>query len=138
MKKLQLIKSLSIFLFLITFFSCSEKDRPDGDWDDNIKLSQKKVPFSADRDSIVITTKGEWWWINEVMLNGNAELDRQDVNTADKQFILESSEFMIERKNATELQITMTANPTDTERVLFIGLQAGNYFDSIILTQAAP
>jgi len=64
MKKAQFI----LLILTAVLFSCS--DEKDGDWDDNIGLSQKEVQFDASENSIVITTKGEGWWINDVSLNG--------------------------------------------------------------------
>lgn len=40
------------------------------------------------------------------------------------------------RKNIKEMHISMTKNQTDFQRALIIGLQNGNYFDGIKVTQA--
>lgn len=125
---------LSLMLMVATFFSCS-LDRNDGDWDDNIQLSQRDAAFSAENDSILITTKGKWWWIGNVSLDGN-QVEFDGTNSGNSEFIIETLDFKIERKNTTELHIAMKKNETGVARVLIIGLQAGNYFDGIKITQA--
>lgn len=131
--KRKLIFGIISILFL-SLLSC-ESDRPDGDWDDNIKLSTKEVGFSAESDSVIITTEGTWWWINGISLNDDS-YDISGINTAQDNFLIEESEFTIERKNTKEIHISMTENQSATERTLTIGLQAGNYFDGIKIVQS--
>lgn len=137
MKSFCRLKLIGIVIVLISCLSCSNSDRPDGDWDDNIKLSQKEAKLTAENDSIVITTEGEWWWIDNISLNGDSNFDLSGIDTTEKNFIVDNAEFMIERKNATEIHIEMTKNQTGSERKLIIGLQAGDYFDRIVITQSA-
>ncbi|WP_405399219.1 hypothetical protein [Maribacter sp. Asnod2-G09] len=42
---------------------------------------------------------------------------------------------MIERKNAKEINVSMTPNNTGLERTLTVSLQAGNYFDGFNMHQ---
>ena len=137
MKIFTKLKLIGIVIILISSFSCSNSDRPDGDWDDNIKLSQKEAKLTAENDSIVITTEGEWWWIHNISLNGESNFDLSEIDTNAKNFIVDETEFKIERKNTTEIHIEMTKNQTGSERVLIIGLEAGDYFDGIVITQSA-
>ena len=131
------MKKLLLLLSLFTILSCSkDKDSPIGIWDDNIKLSQKEVEFDANENTVMITTEGEWWWIVDIKFDGEyLNLDSLDTNSDD--FIIEETEFTIERKNATEIYISMSENPGDSARVLGIGLEAGDYFDHIKVTQSA-
>ncbi|MBE7628599.1 hypothetical protein [Tenacibaculum piscium] len=133
---LKKIKEIGIVIIIISAFACCDSEKPIGLWDDNIKLSQKKVQFSSEKNSIVINTKGKWWWIHEVSLNGNSNFDLNKIDTNANNFIIKETEFKIERKNTTEIHIEMTKNKTNYERILFIGLEAGNYFDGIKITQA--
>jgi hypothetical protein len=139
MKTFTKLKLVGIVIILISSFSCSNSDRPaiDGDWDDNIKLSQKEAKLTAENDSIVITTEGEWWWIDNISLNGESNFDLSGIDTTTKNFIIDETEFKIERKNTTEIHVEMTKNQTGSERILIIGLEAGDYFDRIIITQSA-
>lgn len=120
-------------VFLLVVLSCS--DSKDGDWDDNIKLSQKEVQFSSTQNNIEILTEGTGWWIGEVSMNGES-FDLNGIDTTKENFTIEQTEFSIERKNSTEVYISMQQNQSETERVLLIGLQAGNYFDGIKVTQS--
>ncbi|MDX8338745.1 hypothetical protein SLH46_06105 [Draconibacterium sp. IB214405] len=130
------MKKLLLLFSLFTIISCNDKESPIGIWEDNIKLSQKEVEFDANENSVTITTEGEWWWITDVRFNGTyINLEDQDTNSDD--FIIEETEFKIERKNATEIYITMSENTGDTERELGIELEAGDYFDHIKVTQSA-
>ena len=124
---------LTLTVFFIAILSCS--DSKDGYWDDNIKLSQKEVQFSSEQNISEISTEGTGWWIGEISMDG-ALLDLNGVDTTKENFTIEETEFSIERKNATEIHIKMKQNQTELERVLSIGLQAGNYFDGIKITQS--
>ncbi len=125
---------VGLMLILLSSVSCLE-DRPDGDWDDNIHLSQKKVEFTSAKNSITITTKGKWWWICDVSLNGK-HLNLEGMNTSKGNFVINQEEFRIERRDTTEIHIEMTKNTTRTERILDIELEAGDYFDRIEVIQA--
>lgn len=114
-------------------FSCSDSE--DGDWDDNIELSQKEVQFTASENSIVITTKQDGWWINDVSLNATTGF--VETENSKGEFLMDEDEFLIERRNSKELYIEMSPNTTGSERKLTIGLQNGNYFDGITVTQSA-
>lgn len=132
------MKSLKtiILLVVLTFLSCSKKNEQQsiGKWDDNIKLSQKKVEFSNKKSSVKITTKGKWWWIDNLQFNGrDIEFDREKTNL--ENFIIEKTEFKIERKNSQEIYINMNENKTNKDRTLIISLEAGDYFDGIKVTQ---
>ena len=126
-------KIIALTVFLLVVLSCSGSK--DGDWDDNIKLSQKVVQFSSTNDNVEISTEGTGWWIGEVTMNGEL-FDLDGIDTTKENFIIEQTEFSIERKNSTEVYISMQKNQSETKRVLLIGLQAGNYFDVIKVTQS--
>lgn len=120
---------------LFVFLSCS--DDTDGDWDDNIKLSQKTVELPADNSSFLITTEGTGWWINGVSFNGN--IDHEVSENASGGFLIESDEFIVDRRAEKEIYIQLSENTTGTVRTLVVGLENGNYFDGISVTQlAAP
>ncbi|NPA67376.1 MAG: hypothetical protein GXO50_02080 [Chlorobi bacterium] len=123
---------LSIFtLILFLQFSCSES-KLDGDWDDNIGLSQKEIELSSENSSALVTTSGDSWWISCIVFNGNV-IDFGDVNTLQDNFVIENADFKIERKNATEIYVEMPENNTDSVSVLNIYLEAGDYFTGIIV-----
>ncbi len=137
MNSFRKLNIIAIILTLLLSTSCSDSERPVGQWDDNIKLSQKEAEFTAENNSIVITTEGEWWWIDHIAINGEVQSTLDGVDTTESDFIIDEEEFRIERRSSTEIHIEMTQNQTGSERILVIGLQAGNYFDGIRIVQAA-
>ena len=131
------MKKLLLLISLFTIISCSkDKDSLIGIWDDNIKLSQKEVEFDASENSITITTEGEWWWIDSIKFDGEYP-SLEGLHNSSDDFIIEAPEFKIERKNSTEIYITMSENPGDSPRELRVVLEAGDYFDYIMVTQTA-
>ncbi len=115
----------------LLIFSCSEED---GKWDDNIKLSKKEATFDVLKDSTTFTTEGEGWWISGVSLN-NIQVDLENINTTEDNFEIINEDFFIRRNSKTELFVRMEENATDEDRILQIGLQSGNYFDGVTITQ---
>lgn len=119
----------------VMLFSCI--NRKDGDWDDNIKLSVKIAEFSAEADSIIITTKGTWWWINDIKINQTEFYYFEGVNLESNHYTIQQDDILVERRNATTLFIKAGANSTGVKRAITVGLEAGDYFDRVRITQAA-
>lgn len=119
---------------LILLHSCTDSDKALGEWDDIIKLSQEVVEVSAEKNTVLITTEGKWWWICEITLNDTL-IDIGNVNTTQENFIIEHPEFSIERKNKTEIYIRMNENTTGSQRILLIFLQSGDYFAPLKIIQ---
>lgn len=128
------MKKANLILLILTAFLFSCSDEKDGDWDDNIELSQKEVQFTATENSTVITTKRDGWWIYDVSLNGLTDFEQTDNSNGD--FLMDENEFMIERRSSKELYIEMSPNTTGSERKLIIGVQNGNYFDGVTIKQS--
>ncbi|WP_281634023.1 hypothetical protein [Flavobacterium luteolum] len=136
MKKKLLV--LLFGMFSVLFVSCSNdevKDLPTGASGDVIKLSKKEASFTAEANKITITTEYKGWWVNGFALD-KARIDKGTVNLSAENFIFKNDVFEVERKNGNILIVTMSKNTTGAERVLNIGLQSGNYFDNINITQS--
>lgn len=116
-------------------FSCT-KDAVIGEGSDDIKLSQKEVSFTYASESVLITTEGDGWWFTEISLDGNFVSDLSTPDLMSKNIEISTAEFIIMRKNGKEIHISMPANATGSEHLLFIGVQSGNYVDSIHITQS--
>jgi hypothetical protein len=70
------------------------------------------------------------------LLNNNS-IDLTNVNKLSKNFVITSSDFQVERKeDGKKIIITLNQNNTNSERILVIGMQNGNYFDAVKLIQA--
>ena len=129
---------LSIFILS----SCSDKEGPEGlvgNSSDIIKLSTKYVEFGAMADSVIITTEGNWWWIDEIFFNDSSYsyYNNENINLESHSYIIEDDDFIVERRNKTTLFIKLNENITGIERELIIGLEAGNYFDDVFIKQSA-
>jgi len=136
----QYFKNVLLFLFgTIFLMSCiSNNNDPDpiiGKWDDNIVLSQKSATLSSNTNSVTITTEYSWWWLAGISLD-NKTIDLTGINTLSENFLVTNTDFQVERKNGKTITITMNQNTTNSERVLVIGLQRGDYFDGIKVIQS--
>ncbi len=121
----------SVILFFFTI-SCGKQI---GKWDDNIKLSQKTAILNSSKNSITITSESTGWWLNGITYN-NAIVDVKNIKETDLNFVVNHTDFQVERKDGNKIIITMNQNTTNADRLLFIALQNGNYFDGLTITQS--
>ena len=126
----------NIILILIVIFNMSCSDNKDGDWNDYIKLSQKELRFDSLENSAIIMTEGDWWWISGIFFKDGQTFDLSNVDTTANNFTITESAFTLKRKNGKEISIKLYENTTGSERILKVGLQAGNYFDGITIIQS--
>jgi len=127
-----LFSGLFILSVLFHLTSCI---RYDGHWDDNIKLSVRSAEFDARGDSVVITTKGSWWWISDVSVDNNNFYGFRGVNQQSDSYTIKQDCFVLERRDKNTLFITVEANPLNVQRIITVGFQAGDYFDRVTITQ---
>jgi hypothetical protein len=119
--------------------ACSDKEDPIGDWDDNIKLSTKHVDFKVETDSIIISTEGAGWWVDGISFEDSLfqYYNREDKKMKSDDYLILEEDFLVERRHRNTLFIKLEENNTGQIRVMKITLQAGNYFDSVTVKQAA-
>jgi hypothetical protein len=132
MKKVLVLKFV-ILLIAFVLFSCTQKK--EGGWDDNIQLSTRTAEFDAIGDSIIITTKGSWWWIVEISLDDSTKLDFEGINILSDQYKIVGNGYVVERRNSNTLFLSLEANPKKTLRIFKVFLEAGDYFDRVTITQ---
>lgn len=125
--------SMALFFVLVILYSCSEKEI--GKWDDNIKLSTKAVEFSALPDSVTITTGGDNWWVSDVSVNSVWFSGFKDINLEADSYRIKRDCFVVERRDKNKLFIKVDENPLTVQRNITVGLQAGDYFDRVTITQ---
>jgi hypothetical protein len=126
-----------VIAFSLFIFSCSNSnnEEPIGQWDDIIKLSTKEAAFKSNGDSITIKTQGEWWWIAEISVDKNEFYDFSGIDILSDNYSIKQDCFVVERLDKNTLFIKLNENPTNVERIVVVTLQAGNYFDRVIITQ---
>lgn len=134
------MKNIQLFLLLLLsvfIYSSCEKDDPDGKWDDNIKLSSKSADLQATADSVTFTTEGTWWWVTEITMNDSTYFPADSINLEADSYVIQVEDVVVERKDANTLLVKAQENTTGEERTIRVGLEAGDYFDSVTVTQAA-
>ncbi|MFI1771941.1 hypothetical protein [Thalassobellus citreus] len=132
-------KIMILFFGLLTLSSCLDKKEIDGKWDDIIKLSTKNVELTHKMNSVTITTKGDWWWIDAVSFENSiySYYDNEDINLESDSYSIIEEEFLIKRRDKNTLFIKLNENNTGKERVMNITFEAGDYFDYVTIKQAA-
>ena len=125
-----------LILGIVILVSCSTNyEEPIGKWDDNIGLSQKSATLNSNVGSVTITTKYSGWWLAGIGLD-NKSIDLTGINGLSENFIVTNSDFQVERKNGKSIIITMNPNTTGSERILYVALEGGDYFDGIKVIQS--
>ncbi len=127
---------LILIMMALIATSCKETSK-EGDWDDNILLSTKQAAFKATGDSILISTGGNWWWISDIAINGTNYFNFSTVNMEQESYTITHDGLILQRRNKNTLFIKVDANPSATNRIITVGLQAGDYFDHVVITQKA-
>ena len=125
-------KVLILVIAGILFNSC-------GKWSDNIHLSVKNVTFGAEADSIIITTKGTSWWIDNISINDTTYTYYNDdsINLLGDSYMLKNDCFIVEKRDRTAIFVKLDANTTGNERYMTITFEAGDYFDYVHIKQLA-
>ncbi|TKG97209.1 hypothetical protein EYV94_01920 [Puteibacter caeruleilacunae] len=129
--------NLLFYVFAIVLFisSCSDENQLDGKWDDNIHLSSKSEEFTAKSDSVIITTKGDWWWVCSITVDGKDYYKFEGVDVTKEQYTIKEDCFVVERRDKNTLFIKLDDNPTKNDRKVNVCLEAGDYFDHIFVSQ---
>ena len=123
-------------IFAVTLFSCSKiNQRKDGDWDDNIHLSTKTVELKATSDSVAIKTEGSWWWVSDISVDSKSYFNFVGVDLQADNYKIKQDCFVVERRDKNTLFIKVEANPNNDKRIITVGLEAGDYFDRVTVTQ---
>ncbi|MDP4208907.1 MAG: hypothetical protein Q8928_08850 [Bacteroidota bacterium] len=120
-----------LIISIIIFISCKEK----GIWDDNIHLSTKAAEFSASGDSVTIKTGGNWWWVSDVSVDTTWYYGFVGVDLQSDNYTIKQNCFDVERRDKNTLFIKVDANPNNVKRIITVGLEAGDYFDRVTITQ---
>lgn len=127
---------ITTIAFIIVINSCSD-NKKDGAWDDNIKLSTRTVDFNASCDSVTIKTGGSWWWITDISVDTLYYYGFTGVDLQSDNYTIKQNCFDVERRGKNTLFVKVDANTLNVSRSITVGLQAGDYFDRVKITQKA-
>jgi len=130
-------KTLALIISIFFLLSCADKQDPEGLWDDIIQLSTKSARLKATTDSVTITTGGDWWWINGIEFNDSTYIyyNREDIDLESDNYSIQENCFLVERRDKNTLFVQLDENTTGNERSLIISLEAGDYFDNVVIHQ---
>ena len=127
MKKV-IISNLLILTIILSLLSC-------GGWRDNIELSTKSAEFSANGDSILITTKGDTWVLIDVIVDGKMYFNFDGIDVHAERYTVKLDYFIFERRELHAIFIKLDPNPLNLKRIVKLELQAGDYHDHVTITQ---
>ena len=160
MKAFKSIFGILIFAATLPLITSCESNEVVGKWKDAIKLSTNKASFGSAADSVVITSKGTWWWFTEIRTNSNIYYpireeggndnpsswyvkDRSDTLTykipgilKDAEYTINDDFFDIKKIGLNRLIIKLNANETSADRYVMIDLEAGDYFETVTILQS--
>ena len=123
-----------------------EEERGDyfeGDEVDFTKLSLTEYNFGTEGGSVAITTEGIGWWIEGAAARTGCE---QEGDFSSLEFIrgergdiikIKSDWFIVTKETSQKLVIEVEPNTSSKTRYLGIGIQQGNLFLNINITQSA-
>lgn len=128
-----------VLFFTLVLISSCHKEEPDGLWDDIIKLSTKNAEFGVMGDSVLISTEGDWWWIDRISIDDSTYgyYNNENVNLESDSYTIIEDRFIVERRDKNTLFVKLGENITGAVRIMTIGLEAGDYFDSVTIKQSA-
>src|SRR5690349_5858764 len=106
-----------------------------GKWSDNIKLSAKTVDLNSSEGSVTIKTGGTWWWVASISIDDHHYYDFDGVNMELSTYSIQRGGVTFQRVDEHTISITVDENLLETDRVIRISLQAGDYFDGITIKQ---
>lgn len=98
---------LWLTLLMIFQLSCEIED---GKWEDNIHLSDKALVFKAKGDSAIITTEGTGWWIDELIVGGEAYHDFENINHSDNSYTITRGDLWVEKRDSKTIFIKTAPN----------------------------
>jgi hypothetical protein len=163
MKAFKSIFGILIFAAILPLISSCEselnsKESKDGGGGDEIKLSTYNVSFGSAADSVVITSKGEWWFTNiqtssktyeTVWARGdNGYPSSWNVGKSDTlaykissiikdaQCTIKDDFFDIREIGLKSLFIKLNANEASTDRSVIIGIESGDCFENVTILQS--
>lgn len=124
---------------VLLFSSCADVYRLDGDWDDIIQLSTRSVELYSGEDSVIITTVGDWWWINDISFEDSIYYYNgvEDVDVTSDYYSIKEECFTVERRDKNTLFVKINENKQGHIRELNIYMEAGDYFDAVRIYQAS-
>jgi hypothetical protein len=125
---------LDLILIALIISSCTE-DKKIGIWDDLIKLSIKPAEFSPLGDSKTIETGGDWWWVSDISVDDKWYYGFTGIDLESDYYRIEEDCYVVERRDKNTLFIQVDANPKNSNRIITVGLHAGDYGDRVTIAQ---
>jgi hypothetical protein len=84
---------------------------------------------------VTIKTGGSGWWVSDVSVNSDWFYGFKDINLEADSYTIQQDCFVVERRDKNTLFIKVDENPLNVQRIITVGLEAGDYFDRVTITQ---
>jgi hypothetical protein len=84
---------------------------------------------------VTIKTGGSGWWISDISVNRNYIYNFNGINIESDSYVIKQDCFWVERQDKNTLFIKVAENTLNVQRIITVGLQAGDYFDRVTITQ---
>lgn len=98
-------------------------------------MSTKTVELKATGDSVTMKTEGNWWWVTDISVDSKSYAGFAGVDLQADNYKIKQDCFVVERRDKNTLFIKVEANPNKVKRIITVGLEAGDYFDRVTVTQ---
>lgn len=158
MKAFKSIFGILIFAATLPLITSCESNEVDGKWGDVIKLSTNNVSLGSAADSVIITSKGTWWFTNiqtsskayqtiwaegDNVYPSSWYVGKSDTLAykipsiiKDAQCTIKDDFFDIREIGSKSLFVKLNANKTSADRSVIIGIEAGDYFEDVTIKQS--
>jgi len=133
-----IIKRLILgMICLLVIVNCTKTNQSlDGLCSTPINASEFEINLTAGASSASFSTETSWWF-ESIILNDSVSVTQEELDLSHQDnFTVSYEEFTIEKTNGNQVKVSMSVNETGTERLLFIGLQSGNCYDSVKIIQS--
>ncbi len=136
-------KIIALLLSIFFFCSCSEEEGLEEEWVNTIKLSTNDVEFNANGDSVIITTEGDSWivdqiWLSSIKYRGHYTYTNEDFKPDSTAYTIIEEDFVVEKRDKNTLFILLGDNTTGFERTMGVRVSTiGQYNNAIMIRQRA-
>ena len=125
------------YLYLFIALAITACETPAGGCSHPIRASLTEYNFGAEGGSVIITVEDSFWWIGGVNSDPFSEKFEITRDSSWRILKIEADWFTISKESQHTLIVEVLPNVSETERWIHFGLEAGNCYLGIRITQSA-